>query len=71
MWRITIYLMRLADYLKGRKDKRTCNFCNYVAKNEKELKSYTKRIWKLIVHYSWFLMTISSSSFKYLKYDLS
>ena len=24
MWGITIYLMRLADYLQGRKDKRTC-----------------------------------------------
>ncbi len=43
MWRITIYLMRLADYLKGRKDKRTCNFCNYVAKNEKELNNHIQK----------------------------
>ncbi len=43
MWGITIYLMRLADYLQGRKDKRTCKFCNYVAKNEKELNNHIQK----------------------------
>lgn len=30
-------LMRLADYIQQRKDKKTCMFCNYVAESEKEL----------------------------------
>ncbi len=33
MWGITIYLMHFVDYLKGRKDKKKCNICNYIAKN--------------------------------------
>lgn len=43
MWGITIYLMHFVDYLQGRKDKKTCNICNYIAKNEKELDSHTKK----------------------------
>ena len=37
MWGITILLMRLADYLHGRKNNRTCKVCNYLAKDEVEL----------------------------------
>lgn len=43
MWGITIYLMHFFDYLQGRKDKKTCNICNYIAKNEKELDSHMKK----------------------------
>jgi hypothetical protein len=43
MWGITIYLMHLVDYLQGRKDKKTCNICNYIAKDEKELDSHIKK----------------------------
>ena len=43
MWNITIYLMHFVDYLQGRKDKKTCNICNYIAKNEKELDSHMKK----------------------------
>ena len=35
--------MRLVDYLQGRKDKKTCRICNYIAKNEIELKDREKR----------------------------
>jgi uncharacterized C2H2 Zn-finger protein len=37
-------LMHLADYLQGRKDKRTCIRCNYVAKNEKELDEHLNQV---------------------------
>ena len=37
MWGITMLLMHLADYIQQRKDKKTCTFCSYVAKSEKEL----------------------------------
>jgi hypothetical protein len=40
---ITIYLMRLVDYLQGRKDKRTCIKCNFLAKNERELDNHMKK----------------------------
>lgn len=43
MWGITIYLMRIADYLKGRKDKKTCRICNYIAKDEKILNDHMKK----------------------------
>ena len=43
MWGITIYLMHFVDYLQGRKDKKTCNICNYIAKDEKELDSHIKK----------------------------
>lgn len=43
MWGITIYLMRLVDYLQGRKDKKTCSICNYTAKNEIELERHIKK----------------------------
>lgn len=43
MWGITIYLMRLVDYLQGRKDKRTCKKCNFLAKNERELNSHMQK----------------------------
>ena len=32
-----MYLMWFADYLQGRKDKKTCQVCNYIAKNENAL----------------------------------
>ena len=44
MWGITMLLMRLADYFQGRKDKRTCRLCDYVAKDEIELDSHLKQI---------------------------
>ena len=37
MWGITIYLIRLVDYLQGRKDKKTYRLCNYNAINENAL----------------------------------
>lgn len=37
-----MYLMRLADYIQGRKDKKTCTLCNYVAKNENDLRIHMK-----------------------------
>ena len=40
MWGITVYLMRLADYLQGRKDKKTSRECNYIAKNENALTNH-------------------------------
>ena len=43
MWGMTIYLMRLVDYLQGRKDKKTCRICNYTAKNEIELERHVKK----------------------------
>lgn len=50
MWGIGIYLMRLADYLKGRKDRRgfvrgrsTCNRCSQNFENEEELEKHTKK----------------------------
>ena len=44
MWGITMLLMRLADYIQGRKDKRTCSLCDYVAKNEKELDKHVHQL---------------------------
>lgn len=44
MWGITMLLMRLADYIQGRKDKRTCRFCNYIAKDEKDLDNHLKQV---------------------------
>ena len=41
---IMILLMHLADYMQGRKDKRTCALCNYVAKNEKELDKHVHQL---------------------------
>jgi hypothetical protein len=50
MWGIGIYLMRLADYLKGRKDRREfvrgrniCNRCSQNFENEEELEKHTKK----------------------------
>jgi hypothetical protein len=43
MWGITMYLMRLADYLQGPKGKKTCRICNYIAKNENALITICKR----------------------------
>ena len=40
---ITMYLMRLADYLQGGKDKKTCRICNYIAKNEKSLNDHMQK----------------------------
>ena len=47
MWGITIFLMRLADYMQIRKDKRTCTICNYVAKNENALNDHVKNEHKI------------------------
>lgn len=44
MWGITMLLMRLADYIQGRNDKRTCKFCDYFAKNDKELDYHLKQV---------------------------
>ncbi len=43
MWGFTTYLMHLADYIQGRKDKRTCRLCDYVAKNETELNNHMQK----------------------------
>jgi hypothetical protein len=43
MWDITIYLMRLVDYLQGCKDEKTCRICNFIAKNEIELERHMKK----------------------------
>jgi hypothetical protein len=43
MWGITMYLMRLADYLQGDKDKKTCRICNYIAKNEIALTNHMQK----------------------------
>jgi hypothetical protein len=50
MWGIGIYLMHLADYLKGRKDRMgfvlgrsTCNRCSQNFENEEELEKHTKK----------------------------
>ena len=43
MWGITIYLMHLVDYLQGRKDKKTCKMCNYIARNERQLDIHMKK----------------------------
>jgi hypothetical protein len=44
VWGITTLLIHLADYMQGRKDKRTCALCNYVAKNEKELDKHVHQL---------------------------
>ena len=48
MWGITMLLMHLADYFKGRKyknkDKRTCRLCDFVARDERELDNHLKQI---------------------------
>ncbi len=38
-----MFLMRLVDYLQGRKDKRSCRKCNYQAKNERELNNHVQK----------------------------
>jgi len=38
-----MYLMRLADYLQGDKDKKTCRICNYIAKNETALSTHMQK----------------------------
>ena len=43
MWGITMYLMRLADYLQGDTDKKTCRICNYIAKNETALSTHMQK----------------------------
>ncbi|HEX2406404.1 MAG TPA: hypothetical protein VHJ38_04260 [Nitrososphaeraceae archaeon] len=43
MWGITLYLMRLADYLQGRKDIKTCRICNYIAKDENALNNHMQK----------------------------
>ncbi len=43
MWGITMYLMRLADYLQWDKDKKTCRICNYIAKNETALSTHMQK----------------------------
>ena len=43
MWGITMYLMRLADYLQGHKDKKTCMICYYISKNETALNNHMQK----------------------------
>jgi hypothetical protein len=43
MWGITIYLIRLADYIQRRKDRMTCSICNKVLKNEIELDKHLRK----------------------------
>ncbi len=43
MWGISIYLIRLAEYLQVRKDNRNCKLCNYKAKNEKYLHDHIQK----------------------------
>lgn len=43
MWGISIYLLRLADYLQGRNGKITCSVCNFKAKNEKYLHDHMQK----------------------------
>ena len=44
MWGITMLLIRLADYIQGRKDKRTCTLCSYVVTNEKDLDKHVHQL---------------------------
>jgi hypothetical protein len=50
MWGFGIYLMRLADYLKGRKDRRqrlqdtkVCRVCGRNFSDEEELDKHTRK----------------------------
>jgi hypothetical protein len=43
MWGSVMYLMRLADYLQGHKDKKTCRICNYIAKNKTALSNHMQK----------------------------
>ena len=43
MWGIAMYLMRLADYLQGHKDKKTCRICNYIPKNNTVLSNHMQK----------------------------
>jgi hypothetical protein len=50
MWGIGIYLMHLADYLKGRKDRREfvqgrklCGICSQNFDTEEELEKHTRK----------------------------
>lgn len=43
MWGLTIYLMQLADYIQGRKDRTTCRICNKVLKNGEELDRHIRK----------------------------
>jgi hypothetical protein len=38
-----MHLKRFADYLQGRKDKKTYGICNYIAKNEKSLNDHMQK----------------------------
>jgi hypothetical protein len=35
--------MRLVDYSQGRKDKRTCKKCNFLAKNENDPNNHMQK----------------------------
>lgn len=43
MFGITMLLMRLSDYIRGRNDKMICTLCNYVAKDEIELDNHIRQ----------------------------
>lgn len=43
MFGITMLLIRLADYFRGRKDKMICTQCKYVAKGEYELDAHIRQ----------------------------
>ena len=42
MWGLTIYLMQIADYLRGRKFKIKCRSCGREFKDEKELDAHIR-----------------------------
>lgn len=37
MWGLSIYMMHLADYLRGRTNKMQCRMCGRIVKNDREL----------------------------------
>ena len=42
MWGLSIYLMQLADYLRGRKNKVNCKLCGKTFKDGNQLESHTR-----------------------------
>jgi hypothetical protein len=42
MWGLSIYLMQLADYIHGRKNKMDCKLCGRSFKDKRELDLHTE-----------------------------
>jgi zinc finger double-stranded RNA-binding protein len=42
MWGVTIYLMHLVDYFRGRKYKIKCRLCRRIFKNERDLDTHMR-----------------------------